>query len=228
MILGTNCTRNCSFCNVSFGTPHRVDEDEPARVAKAVLKLGLKYVVITSVSRDDLPDGGALHFSNVIKAIHESSPETAIEVLIPDLSSLKVITDVSPTVISHNIETVESLYSEIRPDADYSRSLDVIRHIKKLDPSIHSKSGIMLGLGETREEILKTFDDLLEAGCEFLTVGQYLSPSKKHYPVRAYVEPAVFTEYSEIAKEKGFLFVASAPFVRSSYNAEKALHPKTI
>ena len=223
MILGTNCTRNCSFCNVNYGAPQPVDTDEPSRIADAVKRLELQYTVITSVTRDDLPDGGAAQFSNVISAIRNTSPDTVIEVLIPDSITLKIVTDESPDVISHNIETVESLYADIRPDADYHRSLDIIRSVKKLNPDIHSKSGLMLGLGETAEEIVKTFDDLLDAGCEFLTIGQYLSPSKKHYRVREYIEPKIFDEYAVTARKKGFRHVASAPFVRSSYHAKNAL-----
>ena len=223
MILGTNCTRKCSFCNVNHGVPIPVDDNEPSRIAAAVKLLGLKYIVITSVTRDDLPDGGSKQFSQVVRAIKESTPETMIEVLIPDLQSIKVLTDQKPAVISHNVETVESLYTAIRPEADYMRSLEVLSIVKQLDPTIHTKSGMMLGLGETRNEVLKTFDDLLDAGCEFLTIGQYLSPGRDHYPVAEYIAPQVFMEYGEIAKDKGFRYVASAPFVRSSYNAEKAL-----
>jgi len=223
MILGIYCTRNCSFCNVNYGSPQPVDEDEPTRIAEAVKKLDLKYVVITSVTRDDLFDGGASHFSKVIRTIHDLSPETSVEVLIPDLSDIKIIIDESPAVISHNIETVESLYPDVRPKADYDRSLQVLRSIKEYSSGIYSKSGLMLGLGETHEEILKTFDDLIAAGCDFLTLGQYLSPSKKHYPVFEYINPQDFEKYADIAKSKGFLFVASGPFVRSSYNAVNAL-----
>ncbi|MCL2662435.1 MAG: lipoyl synthase [Oscillospiraceae bacterium] len=222
MILGSICTRNCAFCNVSNGTPQPVDKDEPLRVAAAVKQLGLEYVVITSVTRDDLPDGGAAHFAEVIEEIKKISPDTAVEVLIPDLTSLEVIAGKKPEVISHNIETVESLYSAIRPEAGYKRSLNVLRSINDLNKSIRVKSGLMLGLGETREEILKTLDDLLEHNCDILTIGQYLSPSKAHYPVAEYIEPTVFVEYENIAKEKGFRFVKSGPFVRSSYNAEEA------
>jgi len=222
MILGTACTRNCTFCNVNHGLPQPVDESEPTRIAEAVRRLELKYVVITSVTRDDLPDGGSGHFSKVIQAIRNTSQETVVEVLIPDLSGLKVITDQSPAVIGHNIETVASLYNHVRPEADYLRSLGVISEIKQLDPNIRTKSGIMLGLGEAYEEVLKTFDDLLAAGCELLTIGQYLSPSKEHYPVFDYIEPEIFFEYGNIAKEKGFSYVASAPLVRSSYNAAEA------
>jgi lipoic acid synthetase len=222
MILGSNCTRNCTFCNVSHGMPQAADKDEPRRIAEAVRLLGLKYVVITSVTRDDLPDGGAAHFAGVIEEIKKTAPGTAVEVLIPDLTSLDIITEKRPEVISHNIETVESLYSVIRPEADYKRSLNVLSNIKSLSESIRVKSGLMLGLGETRAEVLKTFDDLLEHGCEILTIGQYLSPSKAHYPVARYIEPVVFAEYEDIAKDKGFRFVKSGPFVRSSYNAEEA------
>ena len=223
MILGTNCTRKCSFCNVSFGDPQPVAENEPAGIALAIKRLGLVYVVVTSVTRDDLSDGGAFQFASVIRAIHNTSPETAIEVLIPDLTELKKITDESPAVISHNIETVSSLYAAVRPEASYCRSLDVLKSVKRLDPKIKTKSGLMLGLGETRDEVLKTFDDLLDTGCDFLTIGQYLSPGKKHYPVHMYIEPHVFSEYAEIARSKGFKYTESAPFVRSSYNAKKAL-----
>lgn len=223
MVLGTNCTRKCMFCNVSFGIPQPIDRDEPSRIARAVKKLNLSYVVITSVTRDDLPDGGADHFANVIQAVHELSPKTAIEVLIPDLSDIIGIVNKSPNVVSHNIETVKSLYEKVRPAADYFRSLSLIKKVKSLDANIRTKSGIMLGLGETRDEVLKTLDDLLEAECEFLTIGQYLAPSKNHYPVSEYIEPQVFTEYADIAYKKGFIFVASAPFVRSSYHADKAL-----
>ena len=223
MILGTNCTRKCTFCSVSYGKPEPVDENEPERVAAAVKKLNLRYAVITSVTRDDLQDGGALHFSNVIKAIQKASPETVVEVLIPDLTEITAITEASPAVIGHNIETIEALYPDVRPEADYTRSLKVLKRVKELSTDIYTKSGLMLGLGESRDEILKTFDDLLDAGCNFLTLGQYLSPSKKHYPVKEYVEPKLFDEYKRVAEEKGFSYVASAPLVRSSYKAEEAL-----
>jgi len=222
MILGTNCTRNCNFCNVKSGAPFPVDDKEPERVAAAVKDLSLKYVVITSVTRDDLPDGGAAHFSNVLKAIHKTAPGTLVEVLIPDLTSLGILTEKPPAVISHNIETVESLYAAVRPDAGYDRSLNVLRNIKKLDPAMVTKSGIMLGLGESRDEVLKTFDDLLDSCCDVLTIGQYLSPGRHHYRVREYIKPYIFDEYGDIARKKGFRFVASGPFVRSSYKAGMA------
>jgi len=219
MILGNICTRKCTFCNVRNGTPLLVDKDEPRRIAKAVYTLGLKYVVITSVTRDDLPDGGASHFSDVIKAIQNETPETDIEVLIPDLSNPEAITAALPEVISHNIETVKSLYKDIRPEADYNRSLNLLKEIKQLNPDIYTKSGLMLGLGENKDEILEAFDDLRSTGCDFLTIGQYLSPGKNHYPVREYIEPHVFKEYEKIALKLGFKYTAAAPFVRSSYKA---------
>jgi len=223
MILGTNCTRKCTFCNVKYGEPEPVDLHEAERIALAVEKLNLNYVVITSVTRDDLPDGGAQHFSNVITAIKISNPETRVEVLIPDLNELKVITVSSPDVISHNIETVKSLYNDVRPGADYIRSLNVLQNIKQLEPEIYTKSGIMLGLGESREEVLKAFDDLLTVGCDFLTIGQYLAPTKAHYSVKEYIHPSVFEEYKKIADNMGFRYVSSSPFVRSSYMAGNAL-----
>ena len=227
MILGTNCTRNCSFCNVRNGNPQNIDYDEPSNIALAVEKLELEYVVITSVTRDDLPDGGAGQFERVIKAIQASSPNTAIEVLIPDLKgcldSLEIITNANPAVISHNMETVRALYSKIRPQASYKRSLEVLNNIKKRNPNIHSKSGIMLGFGEVKEQVFELFNDLRDVDCEFLTIGQYLAPTKKHFPIYEYVEPNVFDAYAKVAKELGFRFVASAPLVRSSYHAKNAV-----
>jgi len=227
MILGTSCTRNCRFCNVGCGPPQPLDQFEPENIARAVKALGLRYLVITSVTRDDLPDGGAGHFAQVIRASRKTSPKTAIEVLVPDfkgdISSLKTVTGALPDVISHNMETVSSLYKDVRPEAQYGRSLDLLQNIKRLNPDIRSKSGIMLGLGETREEICQLLDDLRGVGCQFLTIGQYLAPSKTHIPVREYVHPDQFEEYGRIARQKGFEFVASAPFVRSSYHAGEAL-----
>jgi len=227
MILGTNCTRNCRFCNVRHAKPQPPDPNEPDNIAGAVKKLELSYVVITSVTRDDLPDGGANHFAKVIGAIKKSAPGTVIEVLIPDLNGdvnlLKIITDASPSVISHNMETVFALYSDVRPQAEYTRSLHLLENIKKLNPTIHSKSGFMVGLGESKVQVLELLDDLRLVGCEFLTIGQYLAPSKEHYPIREYIHPHIFDEYGAIAKEKGFHFVASAPLVRSSYRADEAI-----
>jgi len=221
LILGNVCTRKCTFCNVAFGVPHPVDADEPHRIALAVKRLALKYVVITSVTRDDLPDGGAKHFSDVITAIRSLVPETKIEVLIPEIQELKIITAKTPEVISHNIETVKSLYPGVRPGADYERSISLIAEIKRLNPDIYTKSGLMLGLGENEDEILETFDDLLKANCNYLTIGQYLSPGKNHFPVHEYIEPAKFDEYKRIALKLGFKSVASAPLVRSSYKADE-------
>jgi len=226
LILGTNCTRNCRFCNVQNGQPCEPDIDEPKNVARAIRKLGLKYVVVTSVTRDDLPDGGAGHFAKTITEIRLAAPETVIEVLIPDfggnLDALKAVVDASPDVISHNMETVKPLYPEVRPEAQYDRSLLLLMNIKRLDPGIRSKSGFMVGLGETKEQVCQLLDDLRESSCGILTIGQYLAPSKQHYPVQEYIEPALFEEYGDIARKKGFDFVASAPLVRSSYHADEA------
>jgi lipoic acid synthetase len=227
MILGTACTRNCRFCNVRRGMPLPPDPDEPERIAEAVAQLGMKYVVITSVTRDDLPDGGAAHFAGVVRAIKKYAPGVAVETLIPDFSgdieALKSVTNTSPDVISHNMETIASLYHEARPQAVYRRSLDLLGNIKGLNPKIRSKSGIMLGLGETESQVHELFDDLREVDCEFLTIGQYLAPSPKHLPVREFIEPRRFDKYKMTAESKGFAFVASAPFVRSSYHAGEAL-----
>jgi len=227
MILGTSCTRNCRFCNVNHSTPQTINPDEPEKIAQAVKELNLKYVVITSVTRDDLPDGGANHFAKAIRAIKINSPKTVVEVLIPDLggdfNSLKTIADEFPAVISHNMETVASLYQSVRPQAEYQRSLNVLKNIKKLNSKIKSKTGIMLGLGEQKDEVLRLFDHLRCVECDFLTIGQYLTPSKEHFPVQEYITPEQFKQFGKIAEDKGFTFVASAPFVRSSYNAGEAM-----
>jgi len=227
MILGTACTRNCRFCNVSHGQTHDHDAEEPGNVARAVKELGLRYVVVTSVTRDDLPDGGAGHFAQTIREIRNASPETVIEVLIPDFlgssDALGTVTDAKPDVISHNMETVKSLYNAVRPQAVYERSLELIGRIKLLEPKIRSKSGIMVGLGETKAQVYELFEDLRGVGCEFLTIGQYLAPTKQHIPVKEYIEPSAFDDYRSVALGKGFEFVASAPLVRSSYNAGEAV-----
>ena len=227
MILGTACTRNCRFCNVRHEPPESPEIDEPERISQAVSELDMRYVVITSVTRDDLPDGGAAHFADVIHAIRFRSPKTAIEVLIPDFggdaAALKIVTDALPDAISHNMETVSVLYSAVRPQAVYTRSLELLANVKRLNPVIRSKSGIMLGLGETEAQVYELFDDLREVGCEFLTIGQYLAPTRNHLPVFEYIEPHRFEEYGEAARNKGFAFVASAPLVRSSYHADEAL-----
>jgi len=227
MILGSECSRNCKFCNVSHGTLEKVNADEPENVAKATVDLGLKHVVITSVTRDDLIDGGAEHFAKVVRSIKEKDENIVIEVLIPDLEgkreSIKIVVDSKPEIINHNIETVPRLYEGVRPMAIYKRSLDVLRVVKEMDHTLLTKSGIMVGLGETEDEVIETMKDLRAVGCDFITIGQYLAPSKEHHPVIEYVTPQTFEKYKVKAKELGFSFVASSPLVRSSYNAAEAM-----
>lgn len=226
MILGSVCTRNCTFCNVHKEVPKPVDSEEPKNVAQAVKELKLKHVVITSVTRDDLPDGGAGHFAEVIKEVRGLNKSVIIEVLIPDFkgdyNALKKVVDSKPEIINHNVETVPRLYPEVRPMAVYKRSLELLKNVKAMDRDIYTKSGIMLGLGEEEEEVVKVFEDLREVGCDFLTIGQYLAPSKKHHPVVEYIHPDRFEEYKKISLDMGFKYVASGPLVRSSYQAEKA------
>lgn len=228
MILGSQCTRNCRFCNVVHGTPENVDPLEPQHVAEAARDLNLRHVVITQVTRDDLPDGGASHFAKTIAAIRELCPSTTIEVLISDMkgdhASLDTVIAAHPEVINHNIETVPSLYATVRPEANYQRSLDVLRYVKEKDPSIRTKTGIMVGLGETDEEVFHTMDDALAAGCDIFTIGQYLRPSKEHIEMKEYVTPEKFETYKTIGMQKGFNYIASSPLVRSSYQASEALH----
>lgn len=223
MILGRQCSRNCKFCNVSHGELQNVDPNEPENVAKAAIELGLKHVVITSVTRDDLADGGAGHFVEVIKAIKALDKKIVVEVLIPDLKgdkeALKKVVDAKPEIINHNIETVPRLYDEVRPEAIYKRSLELLKNVKLMDNNIFTKSGIMVGLGEKEEEVLEVLKSLREVGCDYLTIGQYLAPSKKHHPIIEYVHPITFQKYKEEAIMLGFSFVASNPLVRSSYNA---------
>ncbi len=227
MILGKNCTRGCTFCAVSKCPPEPVDPDEPKRIAHAVKKLRLSHVVVTSVTRDDLPDGGASHFAHVIDAIKKTDgPIPVIEVLIPDLQgsedALQAIINAKPDIINHNVETVPRLYPEVRPQADYIRSLNLIRTVKQNAPRIMTKSGIMLGLGETHDEVLNVLRDLQNSGCDILTIGQYLAPSRQHHPVVAYIHPDEFAAYKKEAEEMGFLYVASGPLIRSSYGAGDA------
>jgi lipoic acid synthetase len=221
MILGDTCTRNCTFCNVTKGEPKPVQADEPVRVAGAVGQLGLKYVVVTSVTRDDLDDGGASQFARTIRSIHSSLHEVKVEVLVPDFNgstdSLNTVILAGPDVFAHNIETVPRLYSRIRPLADYHRSLLLLKAAKELNAPV-TKSALMLGLGETRTEVLKSFQDLLDAGCDLLTLGQYLGTRQCH-PVFRFLTPDEFEEYGRIALEMGFKAVASAPLVRSSFKA---------
>ncbi len=223
MIGGNVCTRNCRFCNVTTGRPQPLDEAEIDDIVRSIRELALKHVVITSVDRDDLPDYGAAHWAKLIRRLKQECPGTTMEVLIPDMRGRKDLLDMiiaeRPDVSSHNMETVRRLTPEVRSVATYECSLDVIRHIA--GSGIRSKSGIMLGLGETEEEILQTMDDLRDAGCEVMTIGQYLQPTKHHYPVQEYVEPEKFDEYGRIGRAKGFRHVESAPMVRSSYHAEK-------
>lgn len=227
MILGSQCTRNCRFCNVVHGTPEPVDPLEPQHIAEAAKHLGLRHVVITQVTRDDLPDGGASHFAKTIAAIRELCPSTSIEVLISDMkgnhASLDTVIAAHPEVINHNIETVPSLYSTVRPEANYQRSLDVLRYVKEQDPSIRTQTGIMVGLGETDEEVLHTMDDVLAVGCDIFTIGQYLRPSEEHIEMKEYVVPEKFDIYRVIGMQKGFHYIASSPLVRSSYRAAEAL-----
>jgi len=226
MILGKNCTRGCTFCTVSKDVPQPVDPDEPAKIAQAAARLGLRHAVVTSVTRDDLPDGGASHFARVIRALQETENPPVVEVLIPDFqgdpAALEIVIEAKPDIINHNVETVPRLYGEVRPQADYARSLQLLSRVKRSAPGITTKSGIMLGLGETREEVLGVFSDLIAAGCDMLTIGQYLAPSRSHHPVIEYVHPDVFEEYKKTGEEMGFSYVSSGPLVRSSYMAEQS------
>ena len=227
MILGSVCTRNCRFCNVSSGVVEAVDPQEPQHLAEAVKELDLKHVVITSVTRDDLDDGGAKHFADTIKAVRALTPGVSIEVLIPDLQGvekdLDVIIAANPDVINHNVETVREFYPEVRPEADYDRSMQVLDYVKRKAPHIKTKTGIMVGLGESDEQVYQVMDDSLKVGCDIFTIGQYLQPSPQHLEVKAYVTPEKFAEYEKIGEAKGFHYIASSPLVRSSYRAEEAL-----
>ncbi len=224
LIMGKECTRSCSFCNVSSSLPAPLDAAEPARVAIAVLKLSLQHVVITSPTRDDLPDGGAGHFAATVAAIRAAAPPTVIELLIPDflgeLESLRIVLEAKPDILGHNIETVPRLYS-IRAGADYQRSLDLLIAAKSIAPAIPTKTGIMLGLGESSAEIISTLAAIRATGCNYLSIGQYLAPSRKHYPVAEFIEPAEFDRYRDQALALGFSHVESAPYVRSSYHADR-------
>ncbi len=223
LILGDRCTRNCRFCAIRRDAPDPPDPEEPERVAEAARRLNLRYVVVTSVTRDDLSDGGSGHFAETIRRIRAKLPSARVEVLIPDFQgSEKALADVietRPDVLNHNLETVDRLYPEVRPKAEYRRSLGVIARARRLDPGIITKSGLMLGLGEGEDELRKSLDDLLDAGCRILTLGQYLRPSRDHHPVRRYVPPAEFAEWERYALKTGFLGAACGPFVRSSYRA---------
>ncbi len=235
LILGPVCTRNCTFCNVTPGNPCPPDPEEPERVREAVRELGLRYVVITSVTRDDLTDGGASHFARTIHLLKELQPPVQVEVLIPDFKgdpdALRLVLEARPSVLNHNVETVPRLYPEVRPQAVYARSLELLRRAKEFlrtrkdvapsssRGSLKTKSGLMVGLGETEEEVVSVLKNLREVDCDYLTIGQYLAPSRHHHPVVEYVPPKQFARYRDIALELGFLQVASGPFVRSSYHA---------
>jgi len=224
MILGDICTRACAFCNVATGKPGAVDAMEPENVSITAAKLGLKHMVITSVDRDDLADGGANQFAQCIGKVRAASPDTTIETLTPDFrgkdGALEIVVTARPDVFNHNLETVPRLYPSIRPGARYFHSLSILQRAKELDPTIFTKSGIMVGLGETREEVFQVMDDMRSAGVDFLTIGQYLQPTKKHAGVDRFVTPEEFAEYKAIGEAKGFLLVASTPLTRSSYHAD--------
>ncbi|MCA3261352.1 MAG: lipoyl synthase [Telmatospirillum sp.] len=225
MILGAVCTRACSFCNVATGMPDKLDPHEPEKVADAAAAMGLQHVVITSVDRDDLDDGGAEHFARVIRALRERCPGTTIEVLTPDFlrkeGALEIVVAAKPDVFNHNLETVPRLYPTIRPGARYFHSLRLLQRVKELDPTLFTKSGLMVGLGENRLEIMQVMDDMRSADIDFLTIGQYLQPSPKHAALDRFVTPDEFGEYAATAKSKGFLLVSSSPLTRSSYHADR-------
>jgi lipoic acid synthetase len=224
MIMGEICTRACAFCNVATGKPNPLDPTEPARVGDAVAKMGLKHVVITSVDRDDLADGGAAHFAAVVRAIRAAAPGTTIEILTPDflrkpVSAAYEVIDAKPDVFNHNLETVPRLYLSIRPGARYYHSLRLLERVKERDPTQFTKSGVMVGLGEAKEEVMQVMDDMRSAGVDFITIGQYLQPTRKHAAIDRFVHPDEFAAYEEIARAKGFLMVSASPLTRSSHHA---------
>ena len=225
LIMGDTCTRACAFCDIITGKPKQLDPLEPLKISSAVKKLNLKHAVITSVDRDDLDDGGANHFYEVIVETKKNNPETTIEVLTPDFlrkgNSYKKVIEAKPDVFNHNIETVPSLYLKVRPGSRYFSSVELLKNVKKIDKNIFTKSGLMVGLGENKEEILQVMDDLRSAEVDFLTIGQYLQPSVKHHPLDRYYKPEEFEEFKTIAKSKGFLLASSSPLTRSSYHADK-------
>lgn len=233
MILGNRCTRNCVFCGVPKGKPDQLDPDEPLHVAEASRQLKLKHIVITSVTRDDLPDGGAEHYSKTVKLIKDLLPASTVEVLIPDFKgskkSLETVLQSGVEVLNHNVETVPELYSEIRPQAQYQQSLELLKRVKEIKPDVIVKSGLMVGLGETDAQLHRVFNDLKEAHCDALTIGQYLRPSINAFPVKKYIRPETFEQYKQGAEKAGIKWVFSAPLVRSSYNAESLMkHFKKI
>ena len=233
MIMGDICTRRCPFCDVGHGKPNPLDPQEPKNLAEAIAELGLKYVVITSVDRDDLRDGGAQHFADCIRESRALAPNLQVEILTPDFRgrmepALEILSETVPDVFNHNLETVPRLYREARPGANYKWSLKLLKEFKARRPDVLTKSGLMVGLGETKEEIIDVLRDMREHDIDMLTIGQYLQPSRDHLPVKRYVEPSEFDEYSEIAKELGFTHAACGPLVRSSYHADKQAHGEVV
>ncbi|MCE3230635.1 MAG: radical protein [Alphaproteobacteria bacterium] len=223
MILGDTCTRACTFCNIKTGRPDQLDPHEPERVGEAVGKMRLSHIVITSVDRDDLEDGGAAHFAQTIQAIRSKAPHTTIEILTPDFlrkdGAVETVVAARPDVYNHNLETVPRLYAEVRPGARYFHSLRLLDQVKKIDPTLFTKSGIMVGLGETKSEVYQVMDDLRAASVDFITIGQYLQPTPRHHPLISFITPEEFEEYASMARGKGFLMVAASPLTRSSYHA---------
>jgi lipoic acid synthetase len=226
LAMGTVCTRTCAFCRVTCGAPSPLDPSEPERIARAAAAFGLRHVVVTSVTRDDLPDGGAGHFARIVQALREAVPGARVEILVPDFGgngdAVRELAAAGADVVNHNLETVSRLYAVVRPQADYRRSLRLLETVRSLAPPTVTKSGLMVGLGESEEEIEQAMKDLRRVECDMLTIGQYLAPSRSHYPVQAYVEPVVFDRYRSTGLALGFRSVASGPFVRSSYHAENA------
>ena len=226
LIMGDTCTRNCKFCDIQFGRPSPLDEDEPDHIVEAAKKLDLRHIVITSVTRDDLADGGASHFAGIAKKLREYNENLIIELLIPDMKGkeedIQTIVDAKPDIINHNIELVPRLFRKVTPQANYEISLKLLKLVKEMNPGIHTKSGLMVGLGEKKQEVFEVMKDLRKVNCDILTIGQYLKPPSSDLEIEEFVHPEIFKEYEELAYNMGFKFVASAPFVRSSFNTEEA------
>jgi len=226
LVMGDICTRDCQFCDIKRGKPHLLDPKEPDHIVEAVKKLGLKHAVITSVTRDDLPDGGAAHFAEITRKIRKYDKDIIIELLIPDLKGkeedIRTVVESRPNIVNHNVEVVPRLFNKVTPQAKYEKSLKVLKLVKEMDSSIYTKSGLMVGLGETKEEVLAVMENLRTVGCDILTIGQYLKPPSSNLEIKEYVTPELFKEYEKKGYEMDFKFVASAPFVRSSFNAEEA------